>query len=118
MATKKEITKRIKLQANVEKNLRKLKVLTAFKRNMINYFYHIWHRIGKMAGNEVADSSLSSKIESINAEQGLNEIVNMAFYWSGTPEGRVFWHEISQKQFKSSSKWTKRQLRKKNCLVF
>ena len=65
----------------LEQKLRKLKVLTKFKKN-----YLLYHRLDINRINEL--------IETLSNIHGN---VTTAFLWHKTPEGNIFWDDIGHK---------------------
>ena len=93
MASKKEIAERIALSKKTEEKLRRMKILTAFKKNTVEFIHKNWRLIAE-TDNEAAEEWLYEKLKSINAQNASTaKTIYNTFSWFDSIEGAEYWRE-------------------------
>lgn len=95
--TKAQITKRINLSKRVEGELRDMKILTAFKKNVVEFTHRRW-RLLKKSSEVAAQTWVEQQLKRINSDKlSTLDAIDTCFLWSNSIEGRTFWSSQSAK---------------------
>ena len=86
--TKKQIKAAIKLPESTIEVLRDLKILTAFKRNVVEDLYWLLNSSAKI---KIEDSIAIDRLNSRHLKA--KDLIALGFVWSATKEGHAFWAE-------------------------
>lgn len=94
--TKTQIAKRIILPRRMEGELRDMKILTAFKRNIVEFTYKRWKLLSE-SSEKAAIGWLYQQIRQINSPKvSTYNAIGSYFSWSATMEGADYWRRKSE----------------------
>ena len=95
--TKKRIVKDMVLSRKTEEELRAMKILTAFKKNIVEYLYRNCKWRARLTNNEAAEKWLCEKLKIINTQSAsAAEVIRNSLSWFDPIEGDRYWREKSE----------------------